>query len=94
MDKKNEFSPSREEATELADKYWSDLSHYSEKRLKEIGSLISSNAKSGKYNIDVSVLKGKEDYIKEKLEEAGYVVTIGGETFEKHSIFLNISFEK
>ncbi|WP_434794677.1 hypothetical protein TPDSL_17910 [Terrisporobacter petrolearius] len=94
MDKTTKFTPSREEAIEFADNYWSDLSDYNEKKLNSIKDTITNSAKRGKYEVVVDVLKGREDYFKEILEESGYIVTMSNSAIDKKYINLIISFEK
>ena len=86
----NEFKPNRDEANELANNYWNDLSEYSNKFLKEISDTIAANAKAGKYSIVQKVLKTHADEIKKKLEDAGYTVTL--EEYNEKNFFITVNF--
>lgn len=94
MYKNSKFTPTREEACNLADNYWSDLSDYSEKFLNNVSSLIADNAKAGKYDIKDYILKTEKEYIKEKLEDVGYDISfIELKDNEKYDI-ISISFKE
>lgn len=94
MDKNNMFKPNKDEAHEMADKYWSDLTEYREKTLNDLSDLIKGNASMGKYKITSEILKAEKDYIKEKLEDAGYNVQLVENHQDSRYIYFEISFTK
>ncbi|MDB2085842.1 hypothetical protein [Clostridium paraputrificum] len=94
MDKNSMFTPTKDEAYKIANGYWSDLTDYREKTLDDLSNKIKANASMGRYNITSEVLKSETDYIKKKLEDAGYEVKLLDNQYDEKYIYFEISFTR